>query len=120
MAIGWVIKNRVVSKGWPNTYREVITTPFQFSSFNTDDPNYPYIEDPLYTGNEINKNAWGHAYEIAGKIINNEIPDSTGGANHYYDDSISTPNWAKNQKPTLTVTYVNEYETKATIFFYKL
>jgi len=120
VAIGWVIKNRVLSERWPNTYWEVITTPSQFSSFNTDDPNYPYVEDPLRASNEINKNAWKHAYEIAGMIINNEIPDSTGGANHYYDDSISTPNWAKNHKPTLVVTYINEYEAKATIFFYKL
>jgi hypothetical protein len=120
IAIGWVIKNRVESKRWPDSYWEVITEPAQFSSFNTDDPNRPYVENPLHTDNKIDKEAWEHAYKIAGKIINSEVLDPTQGSNHYYDDSISIPDWAENQKPTLTISYINEYEEEANIFFFKL
>ncbi|KKQ38937.1 MAG: hypothetical protein US54_C0001G0062 [Candidatus Roizmanbacteria bacterium GW2011_GWA2_37_7] len=120
VAIGWVIKNRVKSNRWPNTYWGVITEPEQFSSFNKDDPNREYVEDPLYKGLEIDKTAWEHSYKIAGKIINSEVSDLTKRANHYYDDSINTPGWAEKQKPTLTISYVNEYEERANIFFFKL
>ncbi|HCC84114.1 MAG TPA: hypothetical protein DEP87_00285 [Candidatus Pacebacteria bacterium] len=119
-AIGWVIKNRVISKNWPNTYWEVITKPSQFSAFNVSDDNRQFVENPLYTGKKIDKLAWKHAYEIAGKLIKNEIPDPTNGANHYYDDSINTPDWAKDNKPTLTVTYSNQYDREANIFFFDL
>ncbi|PIR61518.1 MAG: hypothetical protein COY81_00930 [Candidatus Pacebacteria bacterium CG_4_10_14_0_8_um_filter_43_12] len=120
IAIGWVIKNRVDSSGWSNSYREVITTPSQFSSFNRGDDNRPFVENPLYTDNPIDKKAWEHAYELAGKIISNEIEDPTKGANHYYDDSISTPSWAENQQLTLTISYLNQYEKKVSIFFFQL
>lgn len=120
IAIGWVIRNRVASSRWPDTYWEVITILSHFSSFNMDDENRPYVEDPLHTGKEIDKKAWQHVYEIASKVVSGEFLDPTNGANHYYDDSIDTPNWAKDQKPTLTINYVNQYEKEARIFFLKL
>lgn len=120
IAVGWVIKNRVNDERWPNTYWEVITARSQFSAFNATDTNRPYVEDPVHFGKEIDKKAWEHSYEIARNVISNEIVDSTQGANHYYDDSISTPGWAKNQKPLFTVTYLNQYDREANIFFFKL
>lgn len=120
IAIGWVVKNRIESSRWPNTYWEVITTPSHFSSFNIGDDNRPFVEDPLHKNNEIDKKAWEHTYDIARKIIEGEIIDPTQGANHYYDDSISTPGWAKDQKPTLTISYINQYEEKVSIFFLNL
>ena len=33
-AIGWVIRNRVLKRGYPNDYFKVITQPWQFSYFN--------------------------------------------------------------------------------------
>lgn len=120
IAIAWVVKNRVSSSRWPNTYWEIITTPSQFSSFNIGDNNRPFVEDPLHKNNEIDKNAWEHTYDLARKIIEGEIPDPTQGANHYYDDSNGTPNWAKDQKPTLTINYINQYEEEVSIFFLNL
>lgn len=69
---------------------------------------------------EIDKEAWNNAYKIAGKVINNELPDPTKGANHYYDDSISVPYWAVDQISTLIITYINEYGKNASILFFKL
>lgn len=120
IAIGWVIKNRVESSGWPNTYWEVIATPSQFSCFNIGDDNRSFVEDPLHKKNEIDKKAWEHACDIARQIIEGEITDTTQGANHYYDDSISTPSWAKDQKPTLTISYTNQLGEEASIFFLNL
>ncbi len=120
IAIGWVIRNRVASSKWSNTYWEVITTPSHFSSFNIDDDNRPFVEDPLHKNNAIDKKAWEHTYAIAGKIIKGEITDPTKGANHYYDDSISAPGWAKGQKPTLTINYINQYKVEVSIFFLSL
>ena len=120
VAIGWVIRNRVESSRWPNTYWEVITTPSQFSSFNIGDHNRPFVEDPLHKNNEVDKRAWEHTCDIARKVIKGEINDPTHGANHYYDDSISTPGWAKNQKPTLIISYINQYEVEASISFLNL
>lgn len=120
IAIGWVIRNRVTSSKWPSTYWEVITTPAQFSSFNIGDDNRLFVEDPLHKNNAIDKKAWEHTYNIARKIIEGEITDPTQGANHYYDDNINTPSWAKDQKPTLTICYINQYEVEVNIFFLNL
>jgi len=120
IAIGWVIRHRVESSRWPDTYWEVITTPYQFSSFTLGDPNRPYIENPLHKDSTTDKEAWEHAYEIAGKVIGDKSPDPTNGANHYYDDSINAPPWAKDQQPTLTISYINKYGKEASIFFFKL
>jgi len=120
IAIGWVIKNRVASSGWPDTYWQVITKPSHFSAFNLGDDNRPFVEDPFHTGKEIDRQAWKKAYEIAGKVISGELVDPTQGGNHYYDDSISTPSWAEDQQPTLIVSYTNQYRREAKVFFLKL
>lgn len=120
IAIGWVIRNRVASKRWSDTYWEVVTEPLQFSAFNLGDPNRVYVENPLHTGKEVDKTAWEHASQISGKLIGDQISDPTHGANHYYDDSISVPSWAKDKKPSFVVTYRNKYGREATIFFFKL
>ena len=120
IAVGWVIRNRVESTRWPNTYWEVITEPWQYSSFNENDPNRPFVENPLSTDEEVNQKAWAHAYEIAGKIINNESQDPTQGANHYYDDSGDIPDWAQSRTPIFTVVYQNQTGSTSSILFYKL
>ena len=58
IAIGWVIKNRVESDGWGNSYSKVITKPLQFSAFNKNDPNRQYVENPLHTQTEVDLQAW--------------------------------------------------------------
>lgn len=122
IAVGWVIRNRVENKNnrWPNTYWGVITSRLQFSSFNRTDDNRSFVENPLYTDNEINKKAWEKTYTIAGKIIDSEEKDPTHGANHYYDNSRDTPDWAKSETPIFSITYQNRFGRNCTIFFYNL
>lgn len=78
------MRNRVESDRWPDTYWEVITTPSHFSSFNIDDDNRPFVEDPLHTGKEIDKKAWKYAYEVAEKIVNDELSDLTRGRSNHF------------------------------------
>ncbi|HOZ03225.1 MAG TPA: cell wall hydrolase [Candidatus Woesebacteria bacterium] len=120
IAIGWVIKNRVISAGWSNSYLGVITKPKHFSAFNLGDDNRSFVEDPLHTGKEVDREAWRKAFDIAGRIISDKLVDPTQGANHYYDGSISTPDWAEGQKPTLIISYINQYEVEVSIFFLSL
>lgn len=37
-----------------------------------------------------------------------------------YAISINAPSWVEDQKPTLTISYTNQYEQVARIFFLKL
>ena len=120
VAIGWTIRNRVGDSRWPSTYHGVITEPSQYSSFNNDDQNRPYVENPLHSSLEIDREAWKNAYEVAEEIINNKIKDPTQGANHYYDDSINVPKWAEDETPTYSISYKNKFELNSSIFFYKL
>lgn len=64
-----------------------------------------------------NKTAWYNCYDIAGKVINGEVKDPIGGANHYYDDSISVPNWATKETQVLTIKSLNN---ESALIFHKL
>ena len=120
VAIGWVIRHRVENKRWPNSYWEVITAKSQFSSFNKTDDNRKYVENPNHTGKDIDLRAWEHAYDIAGKVIRDEVKDPTDGANHYYDDSILPPTWVGKEIPVFITTYKNKFGKEQRIFFYRL
>ena len=97
IAVGWSIRNRV---GWPKsrgggTYHAVILKAEQYSSFLMGDSNRFFAEDPLHTHLETDRHAWERCYQIAGNVIAGTIADPTAGANHFFDDSIDHPTWAK-------------------------
>lgn len=119
-AIASVIKNRVADSRWPGSYAEVITAPKQFSAFNDGNVNRSFVENPLHTGNSIDAKAWRHAYAIAEKVLRGTVADPTDGANHYHDDSIDAPPWAKDRKPTLTVPYANQLGRSVNVYFFRL
>jgi len=87
--IYWVIRNRVADPRWPNTAAEVVLQPWQFSAFNSGDPNstrFPRHKDaPDYA-------AWQRILAM----VASPPPDPTGGAVFYElcpDDD--EPSWAK-------------------------
>ncbi|NLY55742.1 MAG: cell wall hydrolase [Firmicutes bacterium] len=90
--VAWVIRNRVQAKGrFGATYEEVVTKPFQFSSWNQDDPNFERVLQP--TGA-----AWRTALGIAQAVYYapekfNPIP----GIYHFYDRTLDAarPSWAE-------------------------
>ena len=93
-AMAWVIRNRVESKRFPNTYKEVVLQRKQFSSWNTNDPNYDRVVNPD-TANEWFK----ETMRTVRKVLNapsssNPLPNVT----HYYSprsmEGGRTPDWA--------------------------
>lgn len=111
VAVGWTIKNRVNNPSWwGNSYHSAITKPRQYSAFNQGDPNRKYVESPLHKGNETDRKSWQNCYKIAEQVITGEIEDPTSGATHYYDQSISPPDWASPGNFVIKI---------STVFFHK-
>ncbi len=82
-----VMRNRVQHGGfYGKSYPDVILKPFQFSSFNTKDPNatkFPASDDRKF-----------HIIlEITEKVLNGQDEDLTGGAVLYHDVDVF-PDWA--------------------------
>ena len=90
IAVGWVIRNRVENPRWGEYYHDAILQPGQFSSFNPNDPNYPLILNPL-SGSPVDDEAWYECYEIAGRILNDEVPDPTDEATHFFSPISQEP-----------------------------
>lgn len=112
LAIGWSIRNRVDNASWwGDSYFSVVTKPWQYSAFNKSDSNRKYVENPFVNDNKTDKLAWFNCYEIAGRVVKGEVKDPTSGANHYYDESIVTPDWANDNNFKLKI---------GPIFFHKL
>ena len=111
IAVGWSIRNRVEGSRRATSYHKVILQPKQYSAFNEEDKNRPYVEGPLHAGSPLDEKAWLTCYKIAGQVIKRELKDPTDGANHYYDQSMATPFWATKKNFKIKID---------TIFFHRL
>lgn len=85
-AVVWSIQNRVHQpKWWGKDWRGVILKPWQYSSFNVNDPNvgkWPAEDDPSFID----------CCKAAEPIYSGQdTQDPTDGATHYYDTSINFP-----------------------------
>ena len=99
-AIANVVLNRAEHPcWWGRNVREVILAPQQFSCFNFEDINRHKLVDPLrYDRPEV----WQECYAVAPEVLSQEHRnDTTNGATHYFDSSITTPRWARNIPPVL-------------------
>jgi N-acetylmuramoyl-L-alanine amidase len=89
LAVGCVIRNRVQHPSWyGRTWFDVITKPYQFSSFNPGEPNSIVFGGPADL-------TWQDSVEAAVRVLGGE-PDPTGGATFYFDRSaaMNPPKWA--------------------------
>ncbi len=111
IAVAWSIKNRLGMKDEWGTYHNIILAKAQYSAFweeSSKDPNLTALRDPLgTTDNPADHQKWRETYQIAGQVINNEIPDPTNGANHYYDDSIVAPYWVTDDSFNIKIDNLN-------------
>lgn len=103
LLVGNTIKNRVEDRRWPESYTDVILQPWQFSSFNKNDPNNRKFPG----GSSI---SWQQCWEVAGEVLDDD-EDPSLGANHYYATWIDPPSWADENKIVVT---------EGTHVFYKL
>lgn len=82
----WVVRNRTLHPGWWGySYKTVILKPFQFSSFNKNDPNYRvFPKQPVDP-------AWNDCVGAAQGVMNNILADLTLGATYYYTRPLLAP-----------------------------
>lgn len=92
----WSVRNRVDAPHpvghplwWGDGYAGVILRPYQYSSFNRNDPNavkMPFQGDV----------AWQQCLEVAQDVYQGLVPDPASGSTHYYDSSLDShpPTWA--------------------------
>lgn len=104
IAVAWTIRNRVYdgrhNSWWGEGYTGVCLKPYQFSCWNRNGPNYPYLSGarPI-PGREL-----AQALEAARLVIAGVEPDPTGGATHNYASSMARPPaWANGAKQTLVL-----------------
>lgn len=101
-AVAWTIRNRVddgkVKSWWGEGYAGVCQKPYQFSCWNANDVNSPYLRGakPIPAG-EYKK-----ALAAATAVVNGTVPDPTRGATHYYATTMpKPPAWIKGATQTL-------------------
>lgn len=98
-AVANVIVNRVAisqEKGtfwWGNNIIGVCQKPWQFSCWNSSDPNFEKLKQ-----GEIPGEAFRTARRLAEMACEGCLADITSGATHYHAVGIS-PYWAKREKP---------------------
>lgn len=88
IAVGCVIRNRVLDSRWPDTFKDVCLQPKQFSCFN---PEF-FRPEILYPNH--NNIYWRESKFVAWGITNDYFRDITESANLYWNPSIiEAPNW---------------------------
>lgn len=91
VAVAWTIRNRVndgkAKSWWGEGYAGVCQAPYQFSCWNKNDPNYPYLSG----AKEIPPSQYAIVMRSARAVVDGTTPDPTGGATHYYAKSMKTP-----------------------------
>jgi spore germination cell wall hydrolase CwlJ-like protein len=92
IAVANVIMNRVKLKTWfGKSIIEVCKKPWQFSCWNSNDPNYP-----LLLKEEIDDSIFRICQQVAEGVAYKNWPDLTKGADHYHSIKIqSFPKWAQ-------------------------
>lgn len=103
--VAWVIRNRTLRPGWWGTdWTTVVLQPYQFSSFNRDDPNavkWPAKSDL----------SWSECLTAAREAWEALNPDPTNGSTHYYDDSIKAPAWTSKMTATVKIGKLNFFKS---------
>jgi len=93
--VAWVVKNRLQAKRsyFGSSYHDIITkhnqNSYQFSSFNPEKENFPFLTDPLTNRDMKTKQAWATAYTTAQQVINGTSSDPTGGATFFHSQDLS-------------------------------
>lgn len=106
IAVAWTIRNRVEMDlhkdgkpdWWGEGYAGVCLAKKQFSCWNTNDPNYPYLSG----AKPIPARELTRARMAGDHVIDSKAPDPTNGATHYYATTMKrAPTWTKGAKHTL-------------------
>ncbi len=85
LAIAWVIKNRALHAD--STMKAQILKPWQFSSFNQNDPN----RELLLVAHKQDPGGWAAVDAICELFENRVTEDPTSGALNYYVEKMDKP-----------------------------
>jgi spore germination cell wall hydrolase CwlJ-like protein len=104
IAVAWSIRNRVDDgkdkSWWGEGYTGVCQKPYQFSCWNKNDPNYPFLSG----ARQIPFRELAQCRAAADQVMDGKVPDPTRGATHYYATSMAkAPTWSLGAKRTLTL-----------------
>ncbi len=106
-AIACVVMNRVALPNWPDDVESVCIQPYQFSCWNTSDPNRARIFKA--------SGAWfDKCVQIAMKAVDHQLVDPTNCSTHYHTPAVK-PAWSKGKKPTYISSghlFFNNIDTK--------
>jgi spore germination cell wall hydrolase CwlJ-like protein len=102
VAVAWTIRNRVddgkAKSWWGEGYVGVCQKPWQFSCWNSNDPNFPFLSG----AKPIPKGEFAMCQLAAQQVIEGVKSDPTCGATHYYATTMPTPpKWTFGAKQTL-------------------
>lgn len=106
IAVAWTIRNRVEMDlnndgkpdWWGEGYSGVCLKPYQFSCWNKNDPNYPFLSG----AKQIPFRELAQARIAADLVIDGKQPDPTSGATHYYATTMpKAPAWVAKAKQTM-------------------
>lgn len=109
IAVAHVILNRWWKPGWwsrekadgvvDDTIEAVCKDPFQFSVWNTGDPNRA-----LMTNLPITDQKYEHLWQICLMVWEGKFPDPTYASLHYHTTDLNPlPRWALNKEPVVTI-----------------
>lgn len=79
------------------TIQEICQKPYQFSVWNANDPNLALIQSVNRSNPQFRQ-----ALNIAEKALRGNLPDITGGADHYHTAAVS-PNWSQGETPVKVI-----------------
>ncbi len=106
-AIACVVMNRVALPNWPNDVESVCIQPYQFSCWNTNDPNRRRIFRAA--------GVWfDKCVEIATQAVNHQLADPTQRSTHYHTPAVK-PAWSRGKKPVYSTAghrFFNNIDTK--------
>jgi cell wall hydrolase len=97
IAVACVIRNRAANPGWwGKGVAGVCTAKWQFSCwFDGQAPRVRTVDE--------SDRRFIECLHIADDVLGGEIDDPTGGADHYYADTIDAPHWARDCVPTTVI-----------------
>jgi cell wall hydrolase len=101
IAVAWVVLNRArPGNPWPDSVAECCRQRWQFSCWNTNDPNLVKL-----TSVSLDKPSFFNCWVVASEVIAGLHKDPTRGANHYLNpDAVTTmPSWYDPNKVTATI-----------------
>lgn len=101
IAFACVVRNRVEDHRWPDTYKDVLLQPKQFSCTNEYDSNLSEVKRACMPSKMMYNQAWKECRFAVFGAYCEYYRDITNGCNHYHAacSEKDKPFWAENRHP---------------------